>query len=181
MSVCWCDTSEKAVEGASESGRLERSIADGWKDLKILPPLFWHSQCTWTTGREHPKTLVTHPSPLHCSARIHASDGRRRDTDGPVRRRPSYGARHTPPRAVTDPLSGRHPRAPTRERDCRLRHRRGSHRARVRGVQAGRGDRRRSGPGLREGQGRAVEEEQEREWRRERVHPPGRRRLQVVE
>ena len=44
MSVCWCDTSEKAVEGASESGRLERSIADGWKDLKILPPLFWQSK-----------------------------------------------------------------------------------------------------------------------------------------
>ena len=40
MSVCWCDTSEKAVEGASESGRLERSIADGWKDLKILPAAF---------------------------------------------------------------------------------------------------------------------------------------------
>ena len=61
MSVCWCDTSEKAVEGASESGRLERSIADGWKDLKNLPPLFW--QCTWTTGREHPKTLVTPKAP----------------------------------------------------------------------------------------------------------------------
>lgn len=40
MSVCWCDTSEKAVEGASESGRLERSIADGWKDLKNLPAAF---------------------------------------------------------------------------------------------------------------------------------------------
>ena len=40
MSVCWYDTSEKAVEGASESGRSERSIADGWKDLKILPAAF---------------------------------------------------------------------------------------------------------------------------------------------
>ena len=40
MSVCWCDTSEKAVEGASESGRLERSIADGWKDLKIYAAAF---------------------------------------------------------------------------------------------------------------------------------------------
>lgn len=40
MSVCWCDTSEKAVEGASESGRLERSSADGWKDLKNLPAAF---------------------------------------------------------------------------------------------------------------------------------------------
>lgn len=40
MSVCWCDTSEKAVEGASESGRRERSIADGWKDLKIYAAAF---------------------------------------------------------------------------------------------------------------------------------------------
>ena len=64
MSVCWCDTSEKAVEGASESGRLERSMADGWKDLKILPAAFLAvKSITWTTGREHPKTLVTPKAP----------------------------------------------------------------------------------------------------------------------
>lgn len=65
MSVCWCDTSEKAVEGASESGRLERSFADGWKDLKIYAAAFLALKCTWTTGREHPKTLVCPiPPPL---------------------------------------------------------------------------------------------------------------------
>lgn len=61
MSVCWCDTSEKAVEGASESGRLERSIADGWKDLKILPPLFWQSVHVDDRPRAPQNSRLSHP------------------------------------------------------------------------------------------------------------------------
>jgi hypothetical protein len=64
MSVCWCDTSEKAVEGASESGRLERSIADGWKDLKICRRFFGSQKHHHVDDRPRaPQTLVKTKAP----------------------------------------------------------------------------------------------------------------------